>query len=69
MQKTFCDFCGDEIGLVNSPNKLNCSHNLQKDKVGFSISYVSAQDICLYCVLKKLNELDKRPKAEVAKSE
>jgi hypothetical protein len=73
MTKTFCDFCGKEVKFSKFDVFKSGKTKIAKLKVKIAVSttFVSAEsdedwpaqgDICHYCVIDALTELDDRPK-------
>jgi hypothetical protein len=73
MTKTFCDFCGKEVKFSKISASKSGKTTIAKLKVNIEVStkFVSANsdedwpaqgDICHYCVIDALAELDDRPK-------
>lgn len=78
MQKTFCDICGRELKeehIINHRKSLNV--RLKPDDFLFNTTMtieidthsldnkLPNPDICKYCIIDCLNEIDDRPKCKV----
>jgi len=60
MKKYFCDVCGDEITRDNQFEHKELQ--IKNYKVTLTLEEPVADEdcVCLYCILKEVNKLDKR---------
>lgn len=61
MKKSFCDKCSDEMTDKNSFNSLIFNVASFNFKLTLPDAVTSDQDICKYCVIDAINNLDDRP--------
>ena len=65
-----CDVCGTEVDksiLIPSTIDLNGSAKAP-ETVGATVNLTTGEDVCIYCFIKAINKLDKRPKAIAERS-